>query len=300
MEEEPTIQFPEKIRNSERFGLLQTMLAACEQAWKEAIQPRMNAIRHAKIDAKSFKKGTDFFTDADMESEKIIKETLIAAHGESAFRIFGEESGTYTGNLEADITIRIDPIDGTEAFKFGKPNWSIMVGAYVGRDSLEQQIASAVYWPEYFNEILFSLEDAGVFIGNMTTGTVAEISQLDRQDDLGNIITAFYKHSNMKERGNDDAIVRQLEEAGARVRSITPTEVKEALETAGKRAMILDGDFNKVDFIGYSSLVRLGYRVFGWDGAEYNIDDPGLANKKLAIIPPGQAGEMILKIIGQC
>lgn len=292
-----SLQFPEKVKTVERFELLQTMLIGCEKAWEEAIRPRMEKVRLGGIDSNSLKKGTDFFTEADTESERVIRETLVSKYGDNTFRIFGEESGEYLGNLDAEITIRIDPIDGTEAFKFGKANWSIMIGAYLGRDASERQIVSAIYWPEYYNQILFLIDAVGVFIGNVSTGVVTEIIGIDEQNELGEMIVAFYKHSNLKERGRDEEIIKELEDAGARVKSLMPTEIKEALETRGKRIIILDGDFNEVDFISYSSLIRLGYKIYTWDGVKVSVDDPAIANKRLLFIPPGKAGENVLEIV---
>lgn len=278
--------------------LLDVMFNTSQLAWYSVIQPRMAKIRQQSI-SKAFIKGqgTDFFTQADLESERIITEELTKHFGKDTFRVFGEEKNTYTGNLTSDITIRIDPIDGTEAFKFGKSNWSIMIGLYSGRGEQEKQILATIYYPEYYNEMLYSSEDNKVCIKNMQTGDTKEFTQIEQQDELSNIIVAFWKHSDLKKRGNIDEILKKLEEAKARVRTISPTEVKEALITNGKRAMVIDGDFNQVDFIGYSLLGKLGYKIYDWNGAEYNIDDSNLTDKKLIVIPPGEASKQILEIV---
>jgi len=193
--------------------------------------------------------------------------------------------------------VRIDPIDGTESFKFGKPTWSIMVGAYVGRGAGERQVASAVYWPEYYNEVMFLLDGAGVFKADLGTRSVVEFSRVGNHDSLNELIVSFWKHSSHMERGRIDEIVKDLDLAGARLRTVTPVDVKEALETGGRRAMVFDGDYTKVDFISYSALARLGYTVHGWDGTPRSVDDPALTNQKLVIVPPGRAGDAILDIV---
>jgi len=297
MLEHPPIQFSKEVIGAERFQLLQSMIAASIHAWQEGIKPLMSLVRGATIGVASHKKGTDFFTEADLASERIIISSLVTEYGDGAFRIFGEESGAYTGNLDAKITIRIDPIDGTESFKFGKPTWSIMIGAYVGRGALEHQVASTVYWPEYYDEIMFSLDEVGVFKADLKTGAVVEFSHVDDQSALNELIVSFWKHSNIAERGMIDEIIKALESTGARVRTITPAEVKEAVETRGKRAMVLDGDFTEVDFISYSILTRLGYIVCDWDGTRCSVDDAALSNKKLVFTPPGRAGEQILDVV---
>jgi fructose-1,6-bisphosphatase/inositol monophosphatase family enzyme len=291
------IAFPEKVRAASRLALLRSMMSAAITAWTSEIEPRMSMVRAAAIDAAARKKGTDFFTQADIASERAIVEALVSEHGADGLRIFGEEAGAYSGNPDAAVTIRIDPIDGTESFKFGKPTWSIMIGAYVGRGASERQVAAVVYWPEYYSEILFLLDDAGVFKADLRSKVVTEFPRVDAYDELDDIIVTFWKHSNIAERGRIDDIVRALEMAGARTRTVTPVEVKEALETRGRRAMILDGDFTLVDFVSYSALTRLGYSVRGWDGAPCSIDDPALSNRKIVVLPPGRAGDKILEIV---
>ena len=291
------IALPEKVRAAGRFALLRSMMSAAITAWTTEIEPRMSKVRDAAIDPAARKKGTDFFTQADIASERSIVDALVREHGTDGLRIFGEEAATYTGNPDAEVTIRIDPIDGTESFKFGKPTWSIMIGAYVGRGAAERQVAAVVYWPEYYSEILFLLDDAGVFKADLRSKVVTEFPRVDAHDELDDIIVTFWKHSNIAERGRIDDIVKALDVAGARTRTVTPVEVKEALETRGKRAMVLDGDFTLVDFISYSALIRLGYSVRGWDGSPCSVDDPALSNRKIVFIPPGRAGENILDIV---
>ena len=103
----------------------------------------------------------------------------------------------------------------------------------------EHQIASVVYWPEYYNEIVFSLEGTGVFKADLRTGSVVEFPPIETQDTLNDIIVSYWKHSSLRERGRIDEILLDLELAGGRLRTITPAEVKEALETRGRRAIIL-------------------------------------------------------------
>src|SRR5262252_7214894 len=107
-----SVSFPDKVRNADRFDLLNGMFAALDRAWKNGIQPLMHDVRRSVVDLKSIKHGTDFFTKADTESEQIILETLNERFGKDTFRIWGEEANAYKGNLDAEITIRIDPILG--------------------------------------------------------------------------------------------------------------------------------------------------------------------------------------------
>ena len=122
------------------------------------------------------------------------------------------------------------------------------------------------------NEIVFSLEGTGVYKADLRTGSVVEFPPIETQDTPNDIIVSYWKHSSLRERGRIDEILLDLELAGGRLRTITPAEVKEALETRGRRAMILDGDFTLVDFISYPMLGKLGYRAWGWDGTQHSIE----------------------------
>src|SRR5579863_1856649 len=64
-------------------------------------------------------------TIADIETENIIKETILTSLPQAKF--LAEESG---GDIhEKDFWI-IDPIDGTRLFTRGVPQWSILIAHY--------------------------------------------------------------------------------------------------------------------------------------------------------------------------
>jgi fructose-1,6-bisphosphatase/inositol monophosphatase family enzyme len=279
------------------LALLRTFFSATTAAWQEGILPVMADVRAHQVDSSERKHGNDFFTAADTASEEIIVKQLQNAYGTEAFRIFGEEKNAYTGNQDAAVTIRIDPIDGTENFKFGKPTWGIMAGAYEGRGENEKQLISVVYYPELYNQFLFTLGDAKAYVYDRRSAVTTTFDTIESQDELSNMLTAVRKHSDRTQRGPIDDVISALEKAGARICYSSSLDAKEALETRGKRASIMDGDYSQVDFIQYAVLQRLGYRVFDWLGIERNIDDPSLDNQKLMIVPPGHAGEQILQII---
>lgn len=285
--------------------LLKACLQALSLAWERAIKPRINEIRVKNID--HLKAGTDFFTDADTESERIIRDHFIQQFGEQSLRIFGEEANRYLGNEQSQVGVRIDPIDGTESFKFSKDaDWGIMVGVYIGSAESEHQIISAVYFPER-QTVLYGVEDVGVFRTNLAEGPETQIDKIGTKeyqkmpdrDDLRSIITTHWKHTDQSQRGKIDRIEKGLTKAKARVRSVDSAcaEVLEALESDGKRAMIIDGDFNQVDFIPYSMLEKVGYKIYDWTGKEHQAENPELSNKKVVVVPPGKAGREILGII---
>lgn len=274
--------------------LFKTVLRALKEAWEKEIEPPLSGIRSVPPEDAKKKIGTDFFTEADTKSEQLIRETMVRAFGADAFRIFGEEANRYLGNLDSKIGIRIDPVDGTEAMKFGKPDWGVMVGVYVGTPQDERQVLGAIYYPER-NLLAYHIDGIGTFIGDTELAETKKVAPVEKQDDLKNIIIPVWEHSDLEQRGNNEPIKRALVEHGGRIRSTQSvcSDTLEALLTRGGRAMIIDGDYNQVDFIPLSFLEKVGYRLYKWDGTPVGADDITLKNEKVLVLPPGKAGEQI-------
>src|SRR4029077_8155700 len=95
-----------------------------------------------------------------------------------------------------------------------------------------------------------------------------------------------------RKRGNLSDIITSLEALGAKVRTMdsSASDIREAMLTEGKRVIITEGG-HQVDYVAYTPLVRLGYKIYSWDGEECDPDDPLVAEKKVVVVPPGKAGE---------
>ncbi|QQR81733.1 MAG: hypothetical protein IPJ69_06445 [Deltaproteobacteria bacterium] len=74
---------------------------------------------------KSQQADSSWLTDADLESDKIIREGLLKNFPDHA--IITEETGLL-GNKNSDWTWLIDPLDGTKAYAKGIPGFSVMIG----------------------------------------------------------------------------------------------------------------------------------------------------------------------------
>lgn len=158
-----------------KLELLKAMFASAKKAWEKGIQPHITEIRKDPSGSSTAKgEGLDFFTKADSASERIIKQYLIDKFGTETLRIFAEEINDYTGNLASQITVRIDPIDGTEVFKSGKPDWGIMIGVYKGAP-IEQQQMAGVYYPEY-NQVMYHIDKLPTFIADTHTAEIKEVT----------------------------------------------------------------------------------------------------------------------------
>lgn len=298
--EDEKIQIDESGKEIGKVELLKTSFKALKDAWEKAIEPRIDEIRTRAVGKEQQKGGTDFFTEADLASEETIRGSFFEKFGEDSIRVFGEERNAYLGNLNSKIGIRIDPIDGTESMKYGKTqDWSIMVGVYEGTPEQEKQVIGAMYFPER-STLLYQVAGVeGVFVSNIETGETREISTLENQDDLFEIITSYWKHTNLQKTGKISEIESSLRKAGARLRSTNSAsaDVLEALTTGGKRAIVMDGDITTVDYIAYSLLQKMGYKLFDWNGNELSADQTDVSDKKVVFVPPGKAGEEILNKI---
>ncbi len=284
--------------------LLRAMIRSLQTAW-ERIYQILEGVRDESLGKIEFKSGADFFTIADTTSERIIKDVFLCSFHTKDIRIFGEEANCYLGNEKALVGIRIDPIDGTRAMKFSRFKWGILVGVYHGTPEKEAQIMSACFFPELIHRpLMIYLQGEGTFVMRMDkTGyrLPMKVAQSSRQNDLGNIVVTFWKHTDFSQRGRVNQIEDEIAKANGHPLSTDSgaVDVLEACLTGGQRAMIIDGDYSLVDFIPHPAITSLGYQIYKWDGTLMRPEDPALVNAKLAIVPPGQAGEQILEIVSR-
>jgi myo-inositol-1(or 4)-monophosphatase len=66
----------------------------------------------------------DMVSEADIAVEELIKKRLLSAYPDDAY--LGEETGHVRGGEDAGIWV-VDPIDGTQPFLSGLPNWCISI-----------------------------------------------------------------------------------------------------------------------------------------------------------------------------
>lgn len=116
----------------------------------------------------------DMFSQADVETELLIKERLAAEFPDDGF--FGEE--TEASKLEsADGTWVVDPIDGTACFVVGIPTWCVSI-AFIRNQRIEvgviydpnadELFAAAAGKGAFLNGRQISVAQASNFTGSMT------------------------------------------------------------------------------------------------------------------------------------
>ena len=133
---------------------LNVMIKASEKASKILIRD-FGEIEKLQVS----KKGpTDFVTNSDLKTEKIIIEELKKA--KPNYSIISEENGIEI-NKDKDNTWIIDPIDGTVNFLHGIPHFAISI-ALKSKD----EIVSGLIFDPIKNEIFYAEKNNGSFFNN--------------------------------------------------------------------------------------------------------------------------------------
>jgi myo-inositol-1(or 4)-monophosphatase len=87
----------------------------------------------------------DVVTQADRESEALIRRTVLGRRPDDAF--LGEESGTASGS--SGVRWVVDPIDGTVNYLYGLPEYSVSIAVEVGGQVVAGVVINAATGVEY-------------------------------------------------------------------------------------------------------------------------------------------------------
>tara|TARA_B100000902_G_scaffold312397_1_gene302549 strand:+ start:1628 stop:2368 length:741 start_codon:yes stop_codon:yes gene_type:complete len=120
------------------------------------------------------KKGpSDFVTNADLKTEKIIIEELKKA--KPNYSIISEENGI-ENNKDEDNTWIIDPIDGTINFLHGIPHFAISIAL-----KSKNEIVSGLIFDPIKNEMFYAEKNNGAFFNNQRI-------RVSKKNDLNNCL----------------------------------------------------------------------------------------------------------------
>ena len=133
---------------------LNVMIKASEKASKVLIRD-FGELEKLQVS----KKGpSDFVTNSDLKTEKIIIEELKKARPN--YSILSEENGTENNKDKNNIWI-IDPIDGTINFLHGIPHFAISIAL-----KSNNEIVSGLIFDPIKNEMFYAEKDSGAFFNN--------------------------------------------------------------------------------------------------------------------------------------
>ena len=133
---------------------LNLMIKACEKASKILIRD-FGEIEKLQVS----KKGpSDFVTNSDLKTEKIIIEEL--TKGRPDYSIISEENGV-KNNKDNKNTWIIDPIDGTINFLHGIPHFATSIAL-----KHNDEIISGLIFDPIKDEMFYAEKDNGAFLNN--------------------------------------------------------------------------------------------------------------------------------------
>jgi myo-inositol-1(or 4)-monophosphatase len=137
-----------------RSAVINVMVRAAEKAARR-LRRDFGEIEHLQVSTKG---PGDFVSNADLRSEKILREELHKARPDFGFVL--EESGVEAGK-DPDHRWHVDPLDGTTNFLHGVPHFAISIG-------LERQgdiIAGVVYDP-IKEELYWAEKGVGAYLND--------------------------------------------------------------------------------------------------------------------------------------
>tara|TARA_B100000575_G_scaffold171120_1_gene136990 strand:- start:2191 stop:2931 length:741 start_codon:yes stop_codon:yes gene_type:complete len=133
---------------------LNLMIKACEKASKILIRD-FGEIEKLQVS----KKGpTDFVTNSDLKTEKVIIQEL--TKGRPDYSIISEENGIWK-NRDSKNTWVIDPIDGTVNFLHGIPHFATSIAL-----KHENQIISGLIFDPIKDEMFYAEKNNGAYLNN--------------------------------------------------------------------------------------------------------------------------------------
>jgi myo-inositol-1(or 4)-monophosphatase len=151
---------------SEQRALLEVAVEAARMA---GTLLRQRAREGAELEVASKSTPTDLVSEADLASERAIRELLASRRPHDGF--VGEEGGSTEG--ASGLSWVVDPLDGTVNFLFGIPQWCVSVAVRDGQGT----VAGAVYDPN--REELFTATRDGPAVLSGPDGTL-ELSGPER------------------------------------------------------------------------------------------------------------------------
>ncbi len=133
---------------------LNVMIKACEKASKILIRD-FGEIEKLQVSEKG---PSDFVTNSDLKTEKIIIEEL--SKGRPDYSIISEESGV-KNNKDSKNTWIIDPIDGTINFLHGVPHFATSMAL-----KHNNEIVSGLIFDPIKNEMFYAEKNNGAYLNN--------------------------------------------------------------------------------------------------------------------------------------
>lgn len=182
----------------------------------------------------------DYRTKADTESEKVILKILTSKF--SKFNIFSEETGKIDNHSE--YTFVIDPLDGSNNFVIGLPNFSVSIGLLKG----DTAILGVIHLP-MLNHTYYAEEGKGAFLHNKRLKVNDEAS-MQRA-------TVSYTCGYVNDKNYYEILLRKLYKLGVkRTMSNWSPALEYCLIAAGKIEAMINNDNELYDYAAGKVIAR--------------------------------------------
>ena len=241
------------------------------QAGELAKQRRSEGVEVA--DSKS--SPVDIVTEADRETERLIRSLLADARPDDGF--FGEESDASSST--SGLHWIVDPIDGTVNFLYGIPHYAVSIAVVEGDpDPLTWRALAACVVNPASGEVFTGSEGGGAFLGEsrIAVAPSVELSQ-------ALVATGFAYDSAM--RGRQGAIVAQLLPEVRDIRRQGTASLDLCFVASGRLNAYFERTLSPWDHAAGALIAReAGARVSGLDGAAPSRDfiiaaEPSVADR---------------------
>jgi len=214
--------------------------------------------RHEGVEVAASKSSpVDIVTEADRETERLIRSLLADARPDDGF--FGEESDA--SSSASGLHWIVDPIDGTVNFLYGIPHYAVSIAVVEGEpDPLTWRALAACVVNPASGEVFTATEGGGSFVGDMPL-RVAEPVELSQ----ALVATGFAYDSEM--RGRQGAIAAQLLPEVRDIRRLGTASLDLCFVASGRLNAYFERTLSPWDHAAGALIAReAGARVSGLDG----------------------------------
>jgi len=178
-------------------------------------------------------------TQADVETEHVIREILSSAFPEHGF--YGEETGQ--DNTSAEYLWLVDPIDGTKSFIRGTPFFSTQI-ALMHRGELIVGVSNA----PLYGQMAWAEQGGGAFLNDAPIQTSATTDWRDVSVSTGNLKTLAASSTQWRAFGELVGKINRLRGYG--------DFCHYHMLAAGQVELVIESDVNILDIAALSVIVR--------------------------------------------
>lgn len=182
----------------------------------------------------------DFCTKADLESELIILEIISKKFPN--YNIFSEEKGNI--DRKSEYTFIIDPLDGSNNFILGIPNFSICIALLKNHETISSVIHNPI-----LNQTYFAQKNRGAFLGNKRL-------QINKEADIKRA-SIVYSCNYVSPKEYERNLIKKLYEKGVkRVLTNWSPGLDFCLLASGKIEAIINNDNEIYDYIAGKLIIK--------------------------------------------